>query len=400
MAMKWASSIAEGTDLADTMERCAQSVEQELGPSAPATLAVVFVSAAYADAFNHVPRVLGTHFPKATILGCSAAGVIGQGREVEQKPAVALTVGHLPKVQVHTFHVTQDTLPTPDDPPDAWADLVGAKPEDRPQFLMLMDPFSAPAEELLAGLDFAFPASAKVGGLASGGYTPGSHVLYLDKQTYRQGVVGVALTGDILVDTVVAQGCRPIGEPRCITRCQHNVLLEIDGDPPIAYLQEMYQRLSPRDQELVSGNLFLGIAIDPLLTREDVRPGDFLIRNVIGADQERGILAIGERLREGQVVQFHVRDAVTSAEDLHRQLSRYLERVGESSLAGALLFQCNGRGAHLYGRPNHDTQLFQSLMGPVPLGGFFCNGEIGPVGGTTYLHGYTSSFAIFRKPQP
>ena len=396
--MKWASAIAEGSDLAANLEQCAVSIAEELGPAAPASLAVVFVSAGYASSFHEVPPILQSSFPDATVIGCSAAGVIGNGLEIEDRPAVALTAAHLPGVRVTPFRAVSDTFPTPDDPPDSWVRLVGISAEERPHFLLLMDPFSTPADELLSGLDFAFPDAVKVGGLASGGHGAGSHALYLGQETYRDGVVGVAFTGDIVVDTVVAQGCRPVGEPKRITKCHRNVLLELDGEPPITYLHQMYENLPSRDQTLVSGNLFLGIALDPLLTLDSVRPGDFLIRNLIGADQERGVLVIGEHLREGQLVQFHVRDAATSAQDLQTQLARYVESVGRESPMGALLFQCNGRGMHLYGRPNHDSDLFREYMDSVPIGGFFCNGEVGPVSGTTYLHGYTSSFAIFRKP--
>ena len=210
--------------------------------------------------------------------------------------------------------------------------------------------------------------------------------------------MGVTLSGDIAVDTIVAQGCRAIGEPKRITKCQRNVLQELDGEPPLAYLQAMFHNLPPRDQDLVKHNLFLGIAMDPLLTLDDVRSGHFLIRNLIGVDQESGGLAIGEHLREGQLVQFHVRDAMTSAEDLQRQLMGYLEGKKKDHPVGALLFQCTGRGMNLYGKPNHDTDVFNEMVGSLPLGGFFCNGEIGPVSGNTYLHGYTSSFAIFSKP--
>ena len=396
--MKWASAIAEGPDLAAALDQCANSVAEELGPATPASLAVVFVSADYAASFNEVPSILQSHLSGAAVIGCSAAGVIGNGQEIEHRRAVALTAAHLPGVRLTSFRATQDTLPTPDDPPDAWVRLAGVSPEDHPQFLILMDPYSTPGGELLSGLDFAFPAAAKAGGLASGGSAPGSHALYLGQDIYQDGAVGVTLTGDVVMDTIVAQGCRPIGEPKRITKCQHNNLLELDDQPPIIYLQEMYRKLPPRDQALVSGNLFLGIAIDPLLTLDSVRPGDFLIRNLIGTDQERGILAIGEHLQEGQLVQFHVRDAVASTEDLQIQLTQYLQGAGAKPLMGALMFQCNGRGIHLYGRPNHDSDLFRERMGSIPIGGFFCNGEIGPVGGTTYLHGHTSSFALFRKP--
>ena len=396
--MKWASAISDLPDLPMALEECASNVVKELGTGSPASLATVFVSVAYGSAIEQVPSLLRPFVPKAVILGCSGGGVIGNGLEVEDRPAVAVTAGHLPDVQVIPFHITVDTLPTPDDPPDAWWRLVQVTPEDRPNFLLLVDPFSGPGDELLAGLDFALPKAVKVGGLASGGRRPGSHTLYLGVETYHDGAVGVAMVGDIVVETVVAQGCRPIGEPRRITSCHDTYLIETDGEPPLAYLSGLYQRLPPQDQALFQGNLFLGMAIDPLLTPDDIRPGDFLIRNLIGVDQEHGTLAVGEHLREGQIVQFHVRDSKTSAEDLERQLVRYLEGTGEASPAGALLFQCNGRGMHLYGKPNHDAGLIRETVGSLPLGGFFCNGEIGPVGGTTYLHGYTSSLAIFRKP--
>ena len=397
--MKWASAIAKGPDLSSALEECAGSVTAELGPDAPASLAVVFASAAYNDKAEAVPRILAERFPGALVLGCSGAGVIGAAREVEQQPAVALTVGHLPGVTATPFRVVNDELPSPDDPPDAWARLLGVSQEANPNFLVLVDPFSMAGEGILSGLDYAFPLATKVGGLASGSGLPGGHALFLGAEVYRDGVVGVALSGDIVVETVVAQGCRPIGELKRITKCERNLLMELDGERPMDYLRDLFHRLSPEDQGLVGNNLFLGIAMDPQLSLGDVRPGDFLVRNLIGVDQANGFLGIGEFLREGQLAQFHIRDASTSAEDLRRQLARYLEGTGQASPVGALMFQCNGRGQHLYGRENHDSELFTDMVGSIPLGGFFCNGEIGQVSGTTYLHGYTSSFALFRAPE-
>ena len=171
-----------------------------------------------------------------------------------------------------------------------------------------------------------------------------------------------------------------------------------NNEPPLSYLQKMYSDLSSRDKSLVKTNLFVGIGVDGPETLSAGQINEFLVRNLVGVDEERGILAIGEYLQEGQLVQFHVRDARTSADDLTNQLARYVDGSGKASPAGALLFQCNGRGMNLYGESNHDSNLFRDSVGPIPLGGFFCNGEIGPVGGSTYLHGYTSSFAIFREP--
>ena len=397
--MKWASALSQGPDLVDALAECADSVAADLGPDAPASLAVVFASANYGAEDREVPGLLARRFPGALVLGCSGAGVIGAAREVEQQRAVALTVGHLPGVTATPFRVVNDDLPSPDEPPDAWSRLLGVSQADAPHFIVLMDPFSMAGEGILSGLDYAFPAAAKVGGLASGSGRPGGHALFLGDSVYHDGVVGVALSGDIVVETVVAQGCRPIGELKRITECQRNLLMALDGERPLDYLRDLFRRLSPEDQALVGSNLFLGVATAHQLDLDEVQPGDFLIRNLIGVDHANGFLGVGEFLREGQLVQFHIRDASTSAEDLRRQLSRYMEGTGHASPVGALMFQCNGRGQHLYGHENHDSDLFRRYVGRVPLGGFFCNGEIGPVGGTTFLHGYTSSFGIFRPLQ-
>ena len=393
--MKWASAIAEGDDLLTTLERCTGKVQETLGSGIQPTLATVFVHTGFPGDYGEVPGFLKAHWPEVIVLGCSAAGVIGGGIEIEQRPAVAITAGYLPDVNIHPFRVAGVELPSPDDPPEAWTDLIGVTPQKNPHFLLLLDPFSTNGQDLLTGLDYAFPGSIKVGGLASGGHMPGSHFLYGDGEVFNDGAVGVAMSGDMLVDVVVAQGCRPVGEPKRVTACKENILFELDGEPPLAYLQRMFETLSPRDQNLVQGNLFLGIAMGSLVTLDDVRSGDFLIRNLVGADQDRGLLAVGDYLREGQLVQFHVRDRVTSTEDLQRQLTEHVD--SRASVGGALMFQCNGRGMHLYGHPNHDSDLFTEIVGPVPLGGFFCNGEIGPVGGITFVHGYTSSLVIFRE---
>ena len=396
--MKWASAISQERDLATALEECAASVTAELGPDEPASFAVVFASANYEAAPEEVPRILGERFPGAMVVGCSGAGVIGNAQEIEQQRALALTVGHLPGVNITPFRAINDELPSPDEPPDAWARLLGVSQADNPHFIVLMDPFSMAGEGILAGLDYAYPSATKVGGLASGSGLPGGHALFLGDTVYHDGVVGVALSGDIVVETVVAQGCRPIGELKRITESQRNLLMALDGERPLEYLRDLFQRLSPEDQALVGNNLFLGIAMDPQLELDDVKPGDFLIRNLIGVDHANGFIGVGEFLREGQLAQFHIRDASTSAEDLRRQLSRYMEGTGQASPVGALMFQCNGRGQYLYGRQNHDSDLFTDMVGSIPLGGFFCNGEIGQVSGTTYLHGYTSSFALFRAP--
>ena len=391
--MKWASAIAEQPSLESALSECAASIREQLG-EAP-QLAVAFVSPHYQADYARVGPLLGDLLGSEHTFGCSGGGIIGAGVEVEQRPALSVTAATLPGVNIEAFHLEGDSLPDLDAGPDKWQDLLSVSQDQDPQFVLLADPFSFPVQNLIMGLDFAFPRAAKIGGLASGAQRPGDNALFLNGQVHGTGAVGLALHGNIMVDTVVAQGCRPIGEAMRITSSHRNVLAELDGKPPMTVLQDLFRTLSERDRQLMGNSLFLGVVMDELL--DNPAQGDFLIRNVVGMDQRTGSLAIGEMLREGQLVQFHLRDAETSAQDLSIVLERYAVDNRENDVPGALLFSCLGRGEYLYGRPNHDTEIFQEKLGQVPLGGFFCNGEIGPVGGTTFLHGYTSSFGLFRS---
>jgi small ligand-binding sensory domain FIST len=391
--MKWASAVSEQAQLEQAIEECASSVLTKLGDATP-NLAVAFVSSHHESNFPDVARLIGERLGSAKVFGCSGGGIIGDGVEVEQRPAVSITCANLPDVEIVDFHLDGESLPDLDAGPTAWEELVKVSNSQDPQFVMLADPFSFPVQNLLMGLDFAFSRSAKIGGMASGAQQQGGNALFLDDQMYRSGAIGLALHGNITVDTVVAQGCRPIGQSMRITESKQNLMLKVDGQPPLNILKDLFQQMSSRDQDLMRHSLFLGVVMDEFIDAPE--QGDFLIRNVVGMDARTGVMAIGELLKEGQLVQFHLRDAETSAEDLTAVLERYAVDNRENQIHGALLFSCLGRGQYLYGRPNHDTDIFHEKLGPVPLGGFFCNGEIGPVSGTTFLHGYTSSFGIFR----
>ena len=391
--MKWASAISELSTIQEALEQCAASIRDQLG-EAP-QLAVAFVSPHYQQDYASVGPMLSELLGAEHTFGCSGGGIIGAGLEVEQRPALSVTAAALPGVDIEAFHLDGEKLPDLDAGPDKWTELLGVSEDQEPQFVILADPFSFPVQNLIMGLDFAYPRAAKIGGLASGAQRPGDNALFLDGEMHGTGAIGLALHGNITVDTVVAQGCRPIGDSMRITSSQQNVLVELDGKPPMAVLQDLFRTLSERDRQLMGHSLFLGVVMDEFI--DAPVQGDFLIRNVVGMDQRTGALAIGEMLKEGQLVQFHLRDAETSAQDLTFVLERYAADNRENEVPGALLFSCLGRGEYLYGRPNHDTDIFRDKLGQVPLGGFFCNGEIGPVGGTTFLHGYTSSFGLFRS---
>jgi small ligand-binding sensory domain FIST len=391
MTMKWASAISENERLENAVKEVAASVRQQLGDAKP-DFAAVFVSQAFAERYEEIPALLGARLSTKLLVGASAGGVIGDGQEVEQKPGISLVAAVLPDVRMTAFSIQDEDLPDLDDSPHAWENLVGVKAGEAPQFLIIVDPFSIRADNFLMGLDFAFPKAAKVGGLASGGSEPGKNALYLNNLCVRSVLVGVAFMGDIQLETVVAQGCKPVGEPLRITDANRNVLMGVNGHTPLEELQKIVENISDHDRDLMRHSLFLGLAMDP--HKENPGAGDFLIRNIIGVDNDRGFLAIASLLRVGQTVRFHVRDAKTSGEDLKQLLDRLGK--GKTDTRGAMMFSCVGRGQTLYGRANHDSRLFRQTLGPVPLGGFFCNGEIGPVGGITYLHGYTSCFGLFR----
>lgn len=387
--MKWASAVARSPNMSDAIARAAERIRATL-PDAELDCGLVFLSPHFADAFPFLGSILREHLPARQIIGCAAPGVIGGGVEVEREPAVALAAARLPGVQIHTGMCDTSQLPDEDAPPDIWRGWLGME-HLAPKFLLVLaQPYAPNLEGLLTGLDYAFPEAVVVGGVGGDGRSDGQPTLFDGTTFHAAGVLLAAFGGDIAVEPAIAQGCRPIGRPLTITRCEHNVLIEVDGQKPLHYLAELIDTLSEADRELMRRSLFIGIRAEPVDPVRDQT--DYLIRNLVGIDYSRGILAVGAPLREGMVVHFHLRDRHASAQDLRAVLSQ----CRASPPAGALMFSCLGRGKRMYEESNHDSRLFAERYGDVPLAGFFCNGEIGPVGGATCLHGYTSAFALIR----
>ncbi len=393
--MRWASTLSRQPEAAGAFAEAAGALELRLGGDAP-DLLVAFASPHHAAHCDGIPSLARQRFPGALLVGCTGGGIIGDAREVEDGPALSLTAAVLPRVALAPLDVDMTSLPSPDAGVAGWRAIAGAAPEAEPSFLLLADPFTMDVHQLIAGLDSAYPGAPKFGGLASGGRRAGENRLFLGTDVRRSGAVGIAFSGEVTVDTVIAQGCRPIGRPMVMTRCHESLLQGLDGRPPLEVLRELHGSLAGRDRELMKHSLLLGLEMRE--DRVEYEPGELLVRNILGADQETGAIAVGAELRPMTVAQFVLRDARTAEEDLRRMLDRRRGVTGGPP-SGALLFSCLGRGAGLFGRPDHDTDLFEEKLGPTPLGGFFCNGEIGPVGGTTFLHGYTSAFAIFREPR-
>nr|WP_017716572.1 FIST N-terminal domain-containing protein [Oscillatoria sp. PCC 10802] len=406
--MKWANALSTRPSLEAAVKEVVEGAQQQLG--APADLGLVFISSAFASEYSRLMPLLREQLPVPHLIGTSGNGIIGMNRqqqpqEREGEPALSLTLAHLPGVDVRSFHISADELPDSDSPPEAWVRLIGVPAAQQPQFVLLADALTFKVSDLIEGLDFAYPGATKVGGLASGGPTGSSMALFCNSRLYREGTVGLALSGNIVLETIVAQGCRPIGQPYRVSAGERNVVVALNegvayGDrsrPPLEVLRDLLQTLEEKDRQLAQHSLFVGVARDEF--KPDLEQGDFLIRNLLGVDPKGGAIAIGDRVRPGQRIQFHLRDARTSAEDLEMLLQRYLDLVSDAPPpAGALMFSCLGRGAGLYGEPNFDSELFSRYLGKVPVSGFFCNGEIGPVAGSTFLHGYTSVFGICRQP--
>jgi len=404
--MRWVNVLSLRPSLEAAVEEAVNLAQEKLGDQT-ADLGFMFISSAFASEYPRLLPLIRERLGIDHLIGCGGGGIvgippIGGAKEVEQEPAFSLTLAHIPGVTVRSFHLEADQLPDLDSSPQAWVDCVGSDPQSQPCFILLADPFSSRINDLLQGLDFAYAGRPKVGGLASGRSLRGGCGLFCNDRYYESGTVGVALSGAIEMKTIVAQGCRPIGPIFQVVEGEQNILLklmateETRSSSALEALQGVVRSLSETEQALAQHSLFVGLAHSEF--QFELRPGDFLIRNLIGVDPRVGALAIGDRVRPGQRLQFHLRDAQTSAEDLRLLLERYGEESAYKPVAGGLMFSCLGRGMGLYQEPDFDAQLVQRYLGTLPLGGFFCNGEIGPIGGSTYLHGYTSSFGLFYPP--
>lgn len=392
--MRWASAVDTDSSLRAAVERAAETVFLGLGRQEP-DLAVVFVSAEHAPHFDAVITLLRREFESAFVFGCCGGGVIGGGREIEDRPALSITGAVLPGVRLKGTHLDAAQVPPVFAETRAWEDALRITATQQPSFLVLSDPFSFETEAFVKGLDRAFPLAPKIGGMASGARQVGSTALYLGDQVYHSGSVTLALTGNIEIDMIVAQGCRPIGDPMFVTSAHENLIRELDGRSPREVLAELFERLPAPDRELFSQSLFLGLAMRT--DTSEFSAGDFLVRTILGMDPQSGALWVGTNVPANSVVQFHLRDAATSALDLERTLTTYRASHPVANDAGTLLFSCAGRGIGLYGQADHDSNAFRRLVADLPIGGFFCSGEIAPIQSATYLHGYTSAFAVFQE---
>jgi small ligand-binding sensory domain FIST len=348
-------------------------------------LLVWFVSRHHVEAFADIAEGLRGLLEPDVLLGATAVAIAGGSREIEDEPALSVWAADWGGGHAGGFVL--------DAQPDAGGVRVEGWPADAGReatVLLIADPFSFPVADLLSLCNTRVPGLRVVGGLASAGTMPGTNRLALDDRVVRSGAVGVVIPPDVAVRTIVSQGCRPVGSPFTVTKSERNVVYELGGRSAISRLEELVAAADERDRALLARGLHVGIVVDE--HRGAFDRGDFLVRAVLGADQSTGALTVGEDVDVGQTLQFHVRDADAADEDL----AALLDGVGMGApVGGALLFTCNGRGVDLFGRPDHDTGLIDARLGPIRLAGAFCAGEIGPIGGQNFLHGFTASLALF-----
>jgi small ligand-binding sensory domain FIST len=387
--MQFHSAISDHESTPQAADRVIGSAREALGGRID--LAFVFFTAHHADEAEALVERLWRELAPQAMVGCSAEGVIGGDLEIEREPGLSLLVAACGAgVRAHPFHLAPGEWEQVLAEPQALRERIGYGEQTR-AIIGVGDPFTTPAPQLLAALDETAPGAPLIGGMASSATVPGENRLVRNDQTVRGGFVGMSLSGELAVSTVVSQGCRPIGRPMVITRSHENIIEQLGGKPPMKAFEEMFRELPEAEQGLLRNGLFVGRAISEY--RERFGRGDFLIRNVMGADRDSGAMAVGDHVRTGQTVQFHVRDAQTADEDLALLLDA--QRL-HAPPAGALLFSCNGRGTRLFDTPCHDIAASRRAMPQTPTAGFFAAGELGPVGGRSFIHGHTASFAIFR----
>jgi small ligand-binding sensory domain FIST len=388
--MKAGGALVLTADAREAASRAAGEARASLGGLSP-TFAVLFASAHFFASAQDLVAAVAEETGQIPLIGCVAEAVAGGAREVESGPAVALWLA-ADVGPVETFGMEFVRTPTG----GAYGGYrFGQGPAG--VHLMICDPFTFPVAGLLAHLNEHVPEAWVMGGLASGGLQLRQSRLFLDGRVLPGGAVGAHLP-QAEVHPLVAQGCRPVGDPYTITRAEANTIFELGGRPPLVRLQELAAGLPGRDRELLARGVQLGLVIDEY--RAEPGQGDFLIRGIAGADPDSGAIAVGEEVEVGQTVQFHVRDANSADEDLRRALERETSALGGRRAAGALLFTCNGRGSRLFSEPDHDAGLLAKMLGEVPVAGFFCAGELGPVGGQNFLHTFTASIALFPDVVP
>ena len=356
-------------------------------------LALLFVHSAFTNDMEAIVaearRVTGAR----TLIGCSGQGIIGPGREIEREAAISLQTFSLPGIELWPVRLTDDIV-TDRDAAELWSKESNISRYMVTSWLAFAEPYFD-TQEMLRFLWAYYPGNPVIGGIASSHLGVEPTFLFLNDEVFTGGAVAVAVGGSYRIRSVVSQGCKPVGEAWTITEVEQNVIKTIGMRPAFDVLVETYRSLPEDMQRRARSNMLVGLAMNEY--KDEYTRGDFLVRNLMAIDQENGSIVVNALPRAGQTLQFQLRDPEAADEDLHQLLVAAKEDLGDNQPIGALLCCCNGRGIGLFGEPDHDVRTLTELLGPVPVAGFFCNGEIGPIAGRNFIHGFTASMGIIAK---
>jgi len=375
------------------LQAWAEKLRREL--SAPrVTLGLVFIAPRFFPHAKALLEILRVHAQVPLLAGCSSQSLIAGAHEVEQHAGITLALYALPGAALTGVYFSQEQVEQAGEA-GYWPAQTGVAANQSNGWLAFIDPFHLDSETWLRSWNESYAPLPVLGGLASGDHTEQRTQVYLNGDVVEEGGVAISFGGEVKLAGVISQGCTPIGETWTLTKVEQNIIHEIGNRPAYEVLAETFGTLSTEEQVRARGNLFIGLVVNEYL--DEFHRGDFLIRNLLGADPKSGCIAVGALPRLGQTIQFQRRDATAADEDMDELLARSQRQLAGATVFGGCLCCCNGRGKNLFGQPDHDAHMVQQRFGPMGLAGFFCNGEIGPIGEKNFLHGYTASLALFVK---
>jgi small ligand-binding sensory domain FIST len=390
---RFASALSTRADVDQAVDEVCQQALRQL--QATPHLAVLFVSASYPALDDGLAERVCNRLNTSMLLGGTGEAIVGTRQEIEEPPAVSLWLARVDGVRLIPMHLQLER--TPDGASIVgWPDELSQNWPHHATMLVIGDPFTFPADLMVERLNEDRPDLCVMGGMASGAAAPGESRLLLGTHVLTTGAVAIMLHGPVTVTGIVSQGCRPIGQHLVVTKSEGNVIHELGGKPALLQLKAIFDTLATSEQQLVQRGLQLGRVVNAC--HDHFQQGDFLVRNVMGIDPDRGSIAVGDFLHPGQTVQFHVRDHRTADDEMRQLLSAVRKDAVHPPQAG-LLFTCNGRGTRLFPEPHHDAGLVHAYLGDIPLAGFFAAGELGPIGGKNFMHEFTASLALFGPDQ-
>lgn len=387
-SMRWAAARSTLAETSAAAAEAATGLREALGPG-PIDLALAFFTTPHVGGAQRIADALRAHLAPTCLAGVGARGIVTPREEIEQGIGLTVVAARLPGVDVRPFLLAPEIWREPPATIEAFRTCAPGA-EGAELVLLAGDPFSLDVERLLGSFQSFAPGVRVVGGMASAGQRPGANVLFLNDWLASEGGFALALHGAVRADVIVSQGCEPIGPPLDVTHVEANVILTLDGQPALERAEQVLRDLPEPQRERLSQGLYVGRPARGDATGR----GDYLVRNLLGADRDRGALAVADLIPLREKIRLHVRDAHTATEDLEMLLS---PQSFDTPAAAAVVFECNGRGHMLYGSSGRDLATLRAALGAtVPIAGMFCAGEIGPVGERNFLHGHTASIAILR----